>query len=128
MRWHHQQTVLIVEAGPRLRTLMAALLRKTLPTSVRVFATADGFEAMVIARQEHPDLVILGARPSQLSSSSICRLLRRNPTTAHARVLVLLDGRLSDLPIDADAYLRQPFSPSQLMHQVHELLGLMPPP
>ena len=75
MRWHHQRTVLIVEPGPGLRTLMSALLRKTLPRSVRVLETASGFEALVIARQEQPDLVILSARPPELSSSSICRAI-----------------------------------------------------
>ena len=101
---------------------MGALLRRTLPMSVRILETASGFEALVIARQENPDLVILSARPPELSSSSICRVLRRNAATAQARVLVLPDGRLADLPLEADAYLGKPFSPIELLSQVHDLL------
>jgi CheY-like chemotaxis protein len=103
--------------------LLGALLRETLPKSVRVLETANGVEALASVRKQHPDLVLLSSRLPQPSSARIYRLLKCNSQTKHAKVLMLPAGWLSNPPPEADVYLRQPFfNPNELITQVQKLL------
>ena len=48
-----------------------------------VRVTADGEEAMVMASEDAPDLVILDWMIEGISGIEVCRRLRRNKETAH---------------------------------------------
>ena len=54
-----------------------------------VVATADGDEALLLANEQAPDLVILDWMVEGTSGIEICRRLRRDKETAHVPIVML---------------------------------------
>ena len=89
--------------------------------------TADGDEALLMASEETPDLVILDWMIEGTSGIEVCRRLRRDKETAHVPIIMLTareteDDRVRGLDTGADDYLTKPFSPRELMLRVRNLL------
>lgn len=98
----------------------------------RVSQTADGEEAMLIAREERPDIVLLDWMIENLSGIEVCRRLRRDKATAHVPIIMLTareseDDRIRGLDTGADDYMTKPFSPRELMARVAAVLRRIRP-
>ncbi|MXP25071.1 phosphate regulon transcriptional regulatory protein PhoB [Altererythrobacter indicus] len=98
--------------------------------SVRV--TADGDEALVLAAEETPDLVILDWMVEGTSGIEVCRRLRRDKATAHVPIIMLTareaeDDRVRGLETGADDYITKPFSPRELLARVAAVLRRVRP-
>jgi two-component system, OmpR family, phosphate regulon response regulator PhoB len=76
--------------------------------------TPDGEEALLLATEHAPDVVILDWMIEQVPGIEVCRRLRRAPDTAQDRVRGLETG--------ADDYVTKPFSPRELVARVQALL------
>ena len=80
----------------------------------------DGREALTLAREAAPDLLLLDIMMPELDGFAVCRELRGDPRTAELPV-VLLSARAqgSDLvrgqAAGADAYVTKPFDPFELV-------------
>ncbi|GAA0278061.1 phosphate regulon transcriptional regulator PhoB [Alteraurantiacibacter aestuarii] len=97
-----------------------------------VRVTADGEEAMVLALEEAPDLVILDWMVEGISGIEVCRRLRREKTTAHVPIIMLTaregeDDRVRGLETGADDYVTKPFSPRELLARVAAVLRRVRP-
>lgn len=97
-----------------------------------VRVTADGEEAMVMAQEEAPDLVILDWMIEGISGIEVCRRLRRNKETAHVPIIMLTaregeDDRVRGLETGADDYVTKPFSPRELLARVSAVLRRVRP-
>ena len=97
-----------------------------------VRVTADGEEAMVLASEEAPDLVILDWMIEGISGIEVCRRLRRNKETAHVPIIMLTaregeDDRVRGLETGADDYVTKPFSPRELLARVSAVLRRVRP-
>jgi two-component system, OmpR family, phosphate regulon response regulator PhoB len=97
-----------------------------------VRVTADGEEAMVLAQEEAPDLVILDWMIEGISGIEVCRRLRRNKETAHVPIIMLTaregeDDRVRGLETGADDYVTKPFSPRELLARVSAVLRRVRP-
>ena len=97
-----------------------------------VRATADGDEALELAEDEAPDLVILDWMIEGTSGIEVCRRLRRSPTTARVPIIMLTareaeDDRVRGLQTGADDYLTKPFSPRELLARVSAVLRRVRP-
>ncbi len=98
--------------------------------SVRV--TSDGEEAMVMAAEDAPDLVILDWMIEGVSGIEVCRRLRREKSTAHVPIIMLTareaeDDRVRGLETGADDYVTKPFSPRELLARVSAVLRRVRP-
>ena len=98
--------------------------------TVRV--TADGDEALELAAEDTPDLVILDWMIEGTSGIEVCRRLRRNAATANLPVLMLTargeeDDRVRGLETGADDFVTKPFSPKELVARANALLRRMRP-
>ena len=98
--------------------------------AVRV--TADGDEALVMAAEDVPDLVILDWMIEGTSGIEVCRRLRREEATAHVPIIMLTareteDDRVRGLETGADDYLTKPFSPRELLARVAAVLRRVRP-
>ena len=98
--------------------------------SVRV--TADGEEAMIMAEEDVPDLVILDWMIEGISGIEVCRRLRRDKRTASVPIIMLTareaeDDRVRGLETGADDYLTKPFSPRELLARVAAVLRRVRP-
>jgi len=92
-----------------------------------VLTAADGEEALRLARGHVPDLVLLDLMLPEVDGLEVCKILRRDSTTASLPIVMVtakageLD-RVLGLELGADDYVTKPFSPRELVLRVKNLL------
>ena len=121
--------ILLVEDDPALVELLTFHLRKE---EFDVESTADGEDALLIARESPPDLVILDWMIEGVSGIEVCRRLRRLPESANVPIIMLTarteeTDRVRGLETGADDYVTKPFSPKELVARVAAVLRRMRP-
>ena len=94
--------------------------------------TPDGEEALIMARESPPDLVILDWMLESLSGIEVCRQLRRIPETANVPIIMLTargeeGDRIRGFETGADDYVTKPFSPRELVARVRAVLRRVRP-
>ncbi len=113
-----------------------ALLRTTFEVvDVEVEEASSAEAALSIVELRRPDAIVLDVSMPGMGGLELCRRVKADPAT-QAVAIVLLSGSVSDLAIAgesnaADAYLRKPFSPLELLDVVERLTGsveAVPPP
>ena len=97
-----------------------------------VTRSADGDEALVLAEEESPDLIILDWMIEGTSGIEVCRQLRRKKATAHVPIIMLTaregeDDRIRGLETGADDYVTKPFSPRELLARVNAVMRRIRP-
>jgi two-component system phosphate regulon response regulator PhoB len=97
-----------------------------------IVRTADGEEALLLAEERTPDLVILDWMIEGVSGIEVCRRLRRRPNTAHVPIIMLTargeeSDRIRGLETGADDYVTKPFSPRELVARVGAVLRRVRP-
>ena len=97
-----------------------------------VVRTADGEEALLIAEESTPDVVILDWMIEGVSGIEVCRRLRRKAATANVPIIMLTargeeDDRVRGLETGADDYVTKPFSPRELVARVGAVLRRVRP-
>ena len=78
--------ILLVEDDRSLVELLSFHLRRS---EFEVESTADGEDALLMAREAPPDLVILDWMIEGISGLEVCRRLRRLPETANVPIIML---------------------------------------
>ena len=121
--------LLLVEDDPALAELLEYRFANE---GYAVRATADGDEALLMAAEEVPDLVILDWMIEGTSGIEVCRRLRRDKATAHVPIIMLTareteDDKIRGLETGADDYLTKPFSPRELLARVAAVLRRIRP-
>ncbi len=116
--------VLIVEDEPPQAELLKYNLERD---GFRTVLAVDGEEALLLAEEEAPNLVILDWMLPLLSGIEVCRRLRRQNTSAKMPIIMLTargveSDRIRGLDSGADDYLVKPFSPSELLARVRAVL------
>lgn len=117
--------VLIADDEQNIVISIEFLLRRE---GFEVVVASDGEAALVKARAEKPDLVLLDVMMPKMNGFDVCQALRADPELAGMRVLMLTaKGRETEvskgLGLGADAYMTKPFSTKELVAQVRALLG-----
>jgi len=97
-----------------------------------VVRTADGDEALVLAEERTPDLVILDWMIEGVAGIEVCRRLRRRSSTARVPIIMLTargeeSDRIRGLETGADDYVTKPFSPRELLARVAAVLRRIRP-
>ncbi len=121
--------LLLVEDDPALAELLEFRFQKE-EYDVRV--TADGDEALIMASEDVPDLIILDWMIEGTSGIEVCRRLRRDKATAHVPIIMLTaregeDDRIRGLETGADDYVTKPFSPRELLARVAAVMRRIRP-
>ena len=93
--------------------------------TVRV--TGDGEEALLLAREQLPDLIVLDWMIESLSGVEVCRQLRKAKDSASVPILMLTargeeEDKIRGLKTGADDYVTKPFSPRELLARAEALL------
>ena len=97
-----------------------------------VTRTGDGEEALILAEEVRPDLVILDWMIEGISGIEVCRRLRRRQATANLPIIMLTargeeNDRVRGLETGADDYLTKPFSPKELVARAGAVLRRVRP-
>jgi CheY-like chemotaxis protein len=118
-------TVLIADDDEDMRLYLKGCLHGL--GARRVIETADGENALRVARAEAIDLVVSDLRMPHLNGIDLCIALKARVRTRDVPVL-LISGESDGLPADApaDGFLSKPFNAAGL-RSVIELLLAQPP-
>lgn len=85
-----------------------------------VTRTGDGEEALILAEEFKPDLMVLDWMIEGISGIEVCRRLRRRSGTSNVPIMMLTargeeDDRLRGFDTGVDDYVTKPFSPKELL-------------
>jgi len=117
--------ILVVDDDTALLDMARVLLEKQ--GGHEAVLSADGEEALAIARENPPDLAIIDVMMPGMTGYELCRQLRASPETAAMPILVLTArgqpvDRAAALEVGADEHVAKPFEMSDLLDRVNELL------
>ncbi|MEO6033636.1 MAG: response regulator transcription factor [Verrucomicrobiota bacterium] len=118
-------TILVVDDEPDALELIEFNLKNA---GLRVKTASDGAEALAKARTIAPDLIVLDIMLPEMNGFEICKLLRREASTATIPIIMLTAkaseiDRVLGLELGADDYVTKPFSPRELVLRVKNLLA-----
>ncbi|MDG1290637.1 MAG: phosphate regulon transcriptional regulator PhoB [Lentibacter sp.] len=117
-------TILLVEDEPAQRAVLAYNLKSE---GFDVIEAEDGEEALVMAQDSLPDLVLLDWMLPHVSGLEVCRRLKSGKTT-RALPVIMLSARSEELDkvrgleTGADDYMVKPYSVAELMARVRKEL------
>lgn len=119
------KTILLVEDDDTLRKTLAYNLSQE---NYKVIQTGDGGEALVLAREKKPDLIVLDIMLPTLDGLSVCRIIRNESDVP----IVILTARGNEvdrivgLEIGADDYIVKPFSLGEFLARVRAVMRRVP--
>jgi DNA-binding response OmpR family regulator len=119
------KTILLVEDDDTLRKTLAYNLSQE---DYKVIQTGDGAEALTLAREHSPDLIVLDVMLPTLDGLSVCRIIRNESEVP----IMMLTARGSEvdrivgLEIGADDYIVKPFSLGEFLARVRAILRRAP--
>ena len=115
------EKILVVDDEISLQETVAYNLKKQ---GYDVQTTGDGTEALDLAREMKPDLIILDVMLPGLDGFEICRILRKEMTTPVLMLTARDDeiDRVVGLEVGADDYMAKPFSMRELIARVKAML------
>ena len=117
-------TILLVEDEPAQRAVLAYNLKSE---GFDVIEAEDGEEALVMAQDSLPDLVLLDWMLPHVSGLEVCRRLKSGKAT-RALPVIMLSARSEELDkvrgleTGADDYMVKPYSVAELMARVRKEL------
>jgi len=117
--------VLVVDDDAKTVELVKLYLNRD---GYRVITAGDGNDALRLARENHPDLIVLDLMLPGMSGLEVCRVLREESDVPIIMLTALTtdDDRLKGLELGADDYVTKPFSPRELAARVRAVLRRLP--
>lgn len=92
-----------------------------------VIKAKDGDEALQLAKQQQPDLIILDVMMPRKTGMEVCQILRSQADFANTLIIILTAlndeaSHLKGFEVGADDYVSKPISPKVLISRVNALL------
>ena len=117
--------ILIAEDEPDIRDLITFTLGFA---GYEVVAASNGEEAVKLAREAIPDLILMDVRMPRLTGYEACAQIKEDPKTRHIPVIFLsAKGQDSEIQTGLQAgaaeYLLKPFAPDQLTSRIQSILS-----
>jgi two-component system phosphate regulon response regulator PhoB len=124
-----EPSILIVEDEAALSTLLRYNLERE---GYRVTLATDGEEALMLAEEAQPDLVVLDWMLPQLSGIEVCRRLRARPAMRNTPIIMLTargeeSDRVRGLDTGADDYIVKPFAMGEFLARMRAVLRRVRP-
>jgi len=115
------RTILVVDDDKKTVDLIRLYLERE---KYRVLVAYDGQQALTLARQKYPSLIILDWMLPRVDGLDVCRILR---VDSNVPIIMLTakaaeEDTLLGLDLGADDYLTKPFSPRELVARVRVVL------
>ncbi|MEM8582217.1 MAG: phosphate regulon transcriptional regulator PhoB [Pseudomonadota bacterium] len=124
-----QPSVLLVEDEPAQREVLSYNLEAE---GFRVAQAENGDEALVLVKEEAPDIIVLDWMLPAVSGIEVCRRLKTKPETRSIPIIMLSArseevDRVRGLETGADDYVVKPYSIIELMARVRAQLRRVRP-
>jgi len=119
-----KNNILVVDDEPDIRELIEYNLRKE---GYNVATAANGKQAIVMAKREIPDLIILDIMMPEMDGIEACRLMRAMPEFKNT-FMVFLTARseeyseIAGFNVGADDYIAKPIKPRVLVSRINAIL------
>lgn len=120
----YQPRILVVDDEEDILEFISYNLRKQ---NFQVFVSSHGKNALKIARQEKPDLIILDIMMPEMDGIEVCKQLREDDRF-HGTIIAFLTARHEDfihsnaLDVGGDDFITKPIKPSVLVSRIKALL------
>ncbi len=116
--------ILVVDDEPEAVELLEFNLKQA---GFDVISAEDGAEALKKARSALPSLIVLDLMLPEVDGLEVCKMLRRDQTTARIPIIMLTAkaaemDRIVGLELGAEDYITKPFSPRELVLRVKKVL------
>jgi DNA-binding response OmpR family regulator len=113
--------VLVVDDQPEIVRILRDYLERA---GFAVLTAADGASALVAARRDKPDLVVLDLTLPSMDGLDVARALRRDGEMPIIMLTARTEetDRVSGLELGADDYVTKPFSPREVVARVRAVL------
>jgi DNA-binding response OmpR family regulator len=120
------QTILVVDDERQIAQIAKDYLQHA---GYGVLTTGHGGDAIALARERHPDLVVLDLGLPGLDGLEVAKRLRRESSVPIIMLTARVDesDRLAGLELGADDYITKPFSPRELVARVRAVLRRVEP-
>jgi two-component system, OmpR family, alkaline phosphatase synthesis response regulator PhoP len=119
-----RRVLLVANDDPGLHRLIATTLGTV---DFELLHAIDGDEALQVAREKQPRLVLLAVNIPRRDGFDVCRALKAESATAGIKVVMLTErntetDRALGREAGADDYFVKPFSPVRLLNTIYALL------
>ena len=120
----NRPTILIVEDNDDIRQLLVTLFCPF----YRTITAVDGREALEMATDEMPDIVLSDVLMPNMSGIELCKAIKRNFSICHIPVVLLtartaVEQALEGLKTGADDYVTKPFNSDVLISRCNNLVN-----
>ena len=117
-------SVLVVDDDSFNLRLMAEMCQSA---GYQVFQASDGCQALDLARQHLPALVLLDAMMTGKDGFEVCRELRADPNTSEMAIIIVtalddLESKMRGIEAGADDYVTKPFRLFELQQRMSAVL------
>jgi DNA-binding response OmpR family regulator len=116
----HRGTLLFADDDTDIQLMMRRVAEKQ---GYQILQAFDGEEALKLARERLPDLIILDVMMPKMDGRDVCKALRADERTREIPILIFSAkgeqwDRVSGLEVGADDYIDKPFNLDQLLSKV----------
>jgi DNA-binding response OmpR family regulator len=119
------EKILIVDDDVDTLRLVGLMLQRQ---GYQIVAANNGNQALIMAKTEQPDLILLDIMMPDLDGYEVTRQLRKSPDTNKIPIIMFtaksqLEDRVTGFEVGADDYLTKPTQPRELFAHVQEILA-----
>ncbi|MBI4055574.1 MAG: response regulator transcription factor [Elusimicrobia bacterium] len=110
------------------RAILKTLKRYLEDRSLTAITTDNGSEALLLAKESKPDLILTDAEMPGLEGYALCRVLRKQQTTQTIPIVIMSGKMIQEKDVlagfdgGADDYITKPFSYPVLLARIHAVL------
>ena len=114
--------VMVIDDSKTIRRTAETLLKKA---GCEVLTATDGFEALSIIADNHPDLIFVDIMMPRLDGYQTCALIKNNKDFKQTPVIMLsskdsLFDRARGRVVGSDQYLTKPFTKDELLGAIRQ--------
>ncbi|CAB1247431.1 two-component response regulator (YycF) [Clostridiaceae bacterium BL-3] len=107
------------------------LIKVNLEDRFQVKCCYNGLDAVKIAEEELPNIIILDIMLPGIDGFEVCRRIRKNPVTSKIPIIMLTvrkeeNDKIVGLKLGGDDYITKPFSVNELLARIDAVLRRVP--